>query len=99
MCPTTSIKEHVSELCPKPPSWSPVEPPADAQDDLSVLRRIAHKVICLPACLSGPLKVEGDEPIGGIEEILIKLNCSENPAGSQRAWDGGGGFWKCLWGH
>ena len=36
-------------------------------------------------------KVERDEPIGGTEEILIKLSCTENPAGSPGAWDGGGG--------
>lgn len=99
MCPTTSIKEHVSELSPKPPSWSPMEPPADAQDDLSALRRIAHKVILPSGLPEWTSKVERDERIGGIEEILIKLNRTENPAGSQGAWGGDGGFWKCLWGH
>ncbi|ELR60513.1 hypothetical protein M91_08937 [Bos mutus] len=63
-----------------------MEPPADAQDDLSALRRIAHKVILPSGLPEWTSKVERDERIGGIEEILIKLNRTENPAGSQGAW-------------
>lgn len=75
----------------EPPSWSPLEPPVDAQDDLSVLWRIAHKVILSSSLPEWTSKVKWDEPIGSTEEILIKLNCTENPAGLG-AWGGGGGL-------